>query len=134
MYTYIYPYLYIHTHIRTHTHSQARMKEFIRQLDTGHLQNRAARKLTNDAGEEVVRCRCMGSFGRHMMLVPLKATLERLAILIAQVCSCGRTHTYLYTYTRTGAHIHTYIRIHVYMYTHTHTLTHTYNTQAPCKS
>jgi hypothetical protein len=37
---------------------EARMREFIRQLDTGHLHHRASRKLTNDAGEEVVRCRC----------------------------------------------------------------------------
>ena len=61
---------------------EARMQEFVRQLQTGHLQNRAARKLTNDAGEEVVRCRCVGSFGRQMLLVPLRTSLSRL---IAQI-------------------------------------------------
>jgi hypothetical protein len=57
---------------------EARMREFIRQLDTGRLQNRAARKLTNDSGEEVVRCRCTGSFGRQIMLVPIGSTLPRI--------------------------------------------------------
>jgi len=68
---------------------EARMKEFIRQLDTGHLQNRAARKLTNDAGEEVVRCRCLGSFGRQMMLVPLGVSLPRLMAQINKEVDMG---------------------------------------------
>ncbi len=64
-------------------------QEFIRQLDTGFLQNRAARKLTNDAGEEVVRCRCSGSFGRQMLLVPVKSTLARLNQQVCDEVSLG---------------------------------------------
>ena len=63
---------------------EARVREFVRQLDTGRLQNRAARKLTNEAGEEVVRCRCTGSFGRQVMLVPVGASLEGLRLQISE--------------------------------------------------